>query len=120
VSKTQTSSTSDAQLPDDSRFDATSDPLPVRGSLHGTDRQFVRQFLQNFNGSLIDAYDPIVPYKITRSSSGEELRIRLEDSATTVGYNRIRRATRGTGYEIADMRVLACGTISLAFSHSNE
>jgi len=116
-----TTSDSDVQLPEtQDRFDATSDTLPVRGSLHGTDRQFVRQFLQNFNDSLIDAYDPIVPYKINRSSFDEELRIRLEDSATTVGYNRIRRATRGTGYEIADMRVLQSGTISLAFAHKNE
>jgi len=122
MSKTQTSSDSDdVSLPEsDDRFNARETALNCRGTLKGTDRQFVRQFIENFNDSLIDTYDPIVIKNVSRSDNGDELRLRLQNTDTTVGYNRACRATRGTQYDVEDMRLFASGILSLTFSHTNE
>ena len=122
MSKTQTSSDSDdVSLPEsDDRFNSRETALNCRGTLKGTDRQFVRQFIENFNDSLIDTYDPIVVKNVSRSDNGDELRLRLQNTDTAVGYNRACRATRGTQYDVEDMRLFASGILSLTFSHTNE
>jgi len=122
MSKATTTSDGAAQLPDDNqdRINANSQAFPWGENLRGTDRHFVQQFVEVFNNSLIDAYDPISLKKVYRSEKTGELRVHLKNTSTTVGYNRVRRSIAETNYLFKDMRVLSGSTISIAFRHSNE
>jgi len=122
MSKATTTSDGNVQLPDDSddQFEATAQALPWGENLHGTDRHAVRQFVEVFNNSLIDAYDSISLKKVYRGEKTGELRVHLKNTSTTVGYNRVRRSIAETNYFIEDMRVLSGSTISIALRHSNE
>jgi len=112
MSKTQTTSGDDVELPEQNeQFNATDEAFPWGENLHGTDRRRVRQFIENLRDE--GSHKEFEVKKVYRSNRFGTVRIQLIPGEQCHLSNLSgERATDGTGYKCKSFVSLTTGNLS--------